>query len=209
LPAGGHIGEDIDLLISQAARCREILSRLANRDTQSDEMFARVKLSAMIADIVQPLTGPDIKVDISTGPLDDGRPRSADEPTFERNPAITYGLGNLAENAIDFARERVAISGRWSKSEISITVQDDGPGFSQDVFDRLGEPFVTTRAGYGPEPAEIESGSHEGMGLGFFIAKTLLERSGAAVALANRPAPGHGAIVSVTWPRARIELSQK
>ena len=205
LPGGGQVGEDVDLLISQAARCREILSKLANRDTQADEMFARVGLAAMIADIVEPLKGPDVSVAIATGPADGGKAQGTGEPRFERNPAITYGLGNLIENAIDFAREKVLITGRWSRSDVSIIVEDDGPGFAQTVFDRLGEPFVTTRAGYGPGPSDAEPGSHEGMGLGFFIAKTLLERSGAAVALANHPAPGHGAIVSVTWPRPRIE----
>ena len=91
-----------------------------------------------------------------------------------------------------------------SAAEVTITVRDDGPGFAQEIIDRLGDPFVTTRKGYG---AMDEAGDrHEGMGLGFFIAKTLLERSGAGVALANKPAPDHGAIVRISWPRSRIDV---
>ena len=94
---------------------------------------------------------------------------------------------------------------RWTVADIRLTVADDGPGFAQEVLDRLGDPFVTTRQGYGPEA--LEPGTHEGMGLGFFIAKTLLERSGAEVTLANKPPPDHGAVVDVAWPRWRIDVA--
>jgi two-component system sensor histidine kinase RegB len=204
LKASGSVADDVDLLISQAARCRDILSRLANRDAQSDEMFARVSLTAMIEDIVAPLRGPDVTVDVDARPADDGKPKTP-EPQLSRNPAITYGLGNLIENAVDFARRHVAIEARWTAGELMITVADDGPGFSQEVIDRLGDPFVTTRPGYDPQAEAPPDGSHEGMGLGFFIAKTLLERSGASVSLSNRADPDRGAFVSITWPRARIE----
>jgi two-component system sensor histidine kinase RegB len=204
LKAPGPVAEDVDLLISQAARCRDILSRLANRDQQPDPMFARVSLSAMIEDIVAPLRGPDVTVAVDARSADDGQARTP-EPQLARNPAVTYGLGNLIENAIDFAEHHVAIEARWTAGDLSIAVSDDGPGFSQEVIDRLGDPFVTTRAGYGPEDDVPPDGSHGGMGLGFFIAKTLLERSGAAVSLANRPEPKRGAVVNITWPRARIE----
>jgi two-component system sensor histidine kinase RegB len=204
LKAVGSVGDDVDLLISQAARCRDILSRLANRDAQSDAMFARVSVSAMIEDIVAPLRGPDVTVDVDTRPADDGRPKTP-EPQLSRNPAITYGLGNFIENAIDFAKQKVGIEARWSAGELTIAVSDDGPGFDQDVIDRLGDPFVTTRPGYGPLDEAPADGRHEGMGLGVFIAKTLLERSGASVSLSNRPEPGRGAVVRIAWPRAVIE----
>ena len=206
--AKGHVKEDIDLLISQSARCREILSRLANRDAQADAMFARVSLHAMIEDIVAPLRGSGVAVNIDVAAIDDGKPRPAGEPVLQRNPAVTYGLGNLIENAIDFAQKKVTIEARWSASEITVTMRDDGPGFSQEIIDRLGDPFVTTRRGYGAvETQATRIDQHEGMGLGFFIAKTLLERSGAHVSLANLPQPEHGAIVRVAWPRSRIDVS--
>lgn len=205
LPAEGPLGEDIDLLISQAARCREILARLANREAQADEMYQRTGLRAMMEDLIAPLRGSDVEIYVRTSADGDGK-AEATEPTLQRNPAITYGLGNLLENAVDFARTRVDVDARWTRSQVSVTVSDDGPGFHQDIFDRLGDPFVTTRPGYDAERSE--GGGHEGMGLGFFIAKTLLERSGAAVSLANRPLPDHGAVVHIVWPRAVIDLGK-
>jgi two-component system, sensor histidine kinase RegB len=203
LPKKGPHTEDIDLLISQTGRCREILSRLANRDTQTDDMYARVKLSVMIEDLVAPIRGPDVTIDITIA----GEVTAAQtpEPVFRRNPAIAYGLGNLLENAVDFAEKKVNIAAQWSASKVSLLISDDGPGFDQAIFDRLGDPFVTTRPGYGVD-SESERGRHEGMGLGFFIAKTLLERSGATVSLANRPLPEHGAIIQLSWPRGAVDL---
>lgn len=207
LPQSGHTGEDIDLLISQAARCREILSRLANRDTPADAILAQAKLPVMLEDIVAPLRGSDVIIAVDARAADDGKPKLESEPVFERNPAITYGLGNLIENAADFAAARVDVEARWSAGDITITVRDDGPGFSQDIIDRLGDPFVTSRKGYGPGDPGDGAGRHEGMGLGFFIAKTLLERSGAQVALANRAYPDHGASVRISWPRIRVDVA--
>jgi two-component system sensor histidine kinase RegB len=206
LPAQGPHTEDIDLLISQTARCREILARLSSREAQTDEMYQRTSIRAMIEDLIAPLRGADAVIAVtSSADIDDKAHET--EPVFRRNPAVTYGLGNILENAVDFAESRVEIDARWSASQVSITVRDDGPGFHENVFDRLGDPFVTTRPGYGED---LNEGSqHGGMGLGFFIAKTLLERSGAAVSLANRPAPEHGAVVHVAWPRSVIDLGRR
>jgi two-component system, sensor histidine kinase RegB len=199
------VGEDLDLLISQTARCREILSRLADREAQRDEMFASLKLTVMIEEIVAPLRGSDIRFAVDARPFDAGAEGAA-EPVIWRNPAIKYGLGNLISNAADFARSRVDIEARWGAAEVAVTITDDGPGFSQEVIDRLGEPYVTTRQGYGPGSDQPEEGS-EGMGLGFFIANRLLERSGAIVTLANRAHPDHGAQLRVTWPREALEAA--
>jgi two-component system, sensor histidine kinase RegB len=206
LPAEGQVAEDLDLLISQTARCREILSRLADREAQRDEMFASLKLTVMIEEIVAPLRGGDIAFAVDARPFGAGGD-GATEPVIWRNPAIKYGLGNLIENAADFARSKVDIEVRWSAAEVVVAITDDGPGFSQEVIDRLGEPYVTTRQGYGTGSGEPGGApeDNEGMGLGFFIANRLLERSGATVTMANRPPPEHGAQVRITWPREALE----
>jgi two-component system sensor histidine kinase RegB len=120
---------------------------------------------------------------------------------------VIFGLGNLIENAVDFARERVEVSALWDDAEVSITIADDGPGFSPEIMDTLGDPYVTTRpagarGGSGAQAGRIGAG----LGLGFFIAKTLLERSGAQVTLANRAGPGRGAVVKIAWPRSAFDL---
>jgi two-component system sensor histidine kinase RegB len=128
------------------------------------------------------------------------------EPVGERRPGVLYGLGNLVENAVDFARERVEIAARWSARQVVIEIADDGPGVPADVMDALGEPYITTRPA---QPrGQIKDGEPSGLGLGFFIAKTLLERSGAAVTLENRQRPDRGAIVKIIWPRAVFERRQ-
>jgi two-component system, sensor histidine kinase RegB len=197
--------DDIDLLISQAARCREILTRLAVPEQLSDDVYQQVTLHAMIEDLVAPLRGSDVTISIEAAASDDKK--SSIEPVFKRNPAITYGLGNVLENAIDFAKSTVEVKAGWSANQITLTVTDDGPGFDQTIFDQLGDPFVTTRPGYGAD-AQPEPGQHDGMGLGLFIAKTLLERSGASVSLANRKHPSQGAVIQVIWPRSAVDLSK-
>ncbi|MFN0192871.1 MAG: ActS/PrrB/RegB family redox-sensitive histidine kinase [Aestuariivirga sp.] len=192
LPANGPHTEDIELLIGQASRCRDILARLANRDTPADDVYQQVKLTSLVEDLVAPLRGPDIEIDVHATGI-------GPEPVLRRNPAIGYGLGNILENAVDFAVATVIVRATWTSVDVKITVSDDGPGFQPGVFERLGDPFVTTRPGYGAGEAD---GGHQGMGLGFFIAKTLLERSGASVALAN---PGKGAEISIVWPRPAVE----
>jgi two-component system sensor histidine kinase RegB len=211
IKAGRALCEDLDLIISQAERCREILARLADHRRAGDAMLARMKLTVMLEQLIDPLRGPDLEVrlEVRPGSGNDGRPLP--EPVLPRNPGILYGLGNIIENACDFAESEVVITAEWDEDEIAVTIMDDGQGFSEDVMDRLGEPFVTTRGGYygagGGEGRDEEPSP--GMGLGFFIAKTLLERTGAQLGLANRPAPEHGAIVRVAWPRRAIEIRDR
>ena len=196
--------EDLELIAEQAARCREILARLADhRSGRRDDMLAQVKISALLEEIVGPLRGPDLTIRLDVGPESGSSER---EPTIRRDPALLYGLSNIIENACDFAEQEVRITARWDEEHISLTIVDDGPGFAEDVISRLGEPYVTTRGHrlhtlVDPE----EEGPGSGMGLGFFIAKTLLERTRATISIANRPAPGHGAIVRIDWPRGAIE----
>src|SRR6266699_2211854 len=191
-PTSPH-SEDVKLLREQAQRCREILAKLTQLSASS-EPFDRSKLSALIEEVVAPHRNFGVAIDVV---LPAAR---AAEPVGEHNPAIIYGLGNLVENAVDFARERVEIEARWSDSEVTISIADDGPGFAPEILDRSGEPYLTSRS----RPAGGE-GEVAGLGLGVFIAKTLLERSGAALGFANRAAPGHGSTVRVHWRREDYE----
>jgi two-component system sensor histidine kinase RegB len=109
-----------------------------------------------------------------------------------RNPGVIYGLGNLVENAVDFARKTVTVRWSWDELDVTFSVIDDGPGFPPEIIDRIGEPYMSTRQGN-------EAGG--GLGLGLFIAKTLLERSGATLDFRNSSGLGEGAIVQISWPR--------
>lgn len=202
LPNAADYAEDLDLLSSQTARCRDILAKLANRDGQREDMLARLKLTVLLDELMDPLRDGQADLELKISAKDE----NADEPVVTRHPGIRYGLANLLENAVDYAKSAVVVEAAWTTSEVLITIMDDGPGFSEDIMDRLGEPYVTTRKGYGAKQlAKAPTQGHQGMGLGFFISKTLLVRTGANVTLANQPAPKTGAIVRISWPRGAIE----
>ena len=202
-PADAHY-DDILLLRSQAERCRDILAELAGGGDQNDFIVSRLSLSHLIEEVVTPHRLVAVPIEVKTGPaaVAPGK-EPGPEPVTQRNPGVIYGLGNLVENAIDFAATKVDVDARWSADEVRVVIEDDGAGFPHAVLDQLGEPFVTTRPALATS-AETQD-EHVGMGLGFFIAKTLLERSGARLELANRAQPATGAVVTVVWPRSRFE----
>jgi len=188
--------DDVKLLREQAQRCRGILAKLTQLSS-SAEPFDRMPLSGLIEETVAPHRNFGVAIAVALLPDD------AAEPIGRRNPVILYGLGNLLENAVDFARERVDVTAEWSAQEITLTINDDGPGFAPEIMDRIGEPYVTGRRNL-RHSVDVEAG---GLGLGLFIAKTLLERSGAKLVFANRAAPGQGACVRVRWARVDFEQS--
>jgi two-component system sensor histidine kinase RegB len=192
---GSPHSEDIRLLREQATRCRDIIAKLT--ELSSSEPFDRVKLPTLIEELVAPHR--DFGVEIAVTLDGDGGP----EPVGARNPAILYGVGNILENAVDFARERVTVDASWDAEAVTVTVADDGPGFDPDILGRVGEPYVTTR----PRHADSEDGEDAGLGLGFFIAKTLLERTGATLRFRNRASPQRGAVITLRWNRADFERS--
>jgi two-component system sensor histidine kinase RegB len=199
VPAGSAWADDVALLRSQSQRCREILGRLTSMSGQTDLHLARLPLSHLVEEVVEAYRAFSAKI-VVLPPKGQGP-----EPVGRRNPAIVQALVNLVENAVDFATERVTVGTEWDGETVSITIADDGPGFSPAIIGRIGEPYVTTR----PETANAEAPDHEagGLGLGVFIAKTLLARSGAVIDLTNRPAPEVGALIRVTWPRAFMDTA--
>ena len=197
--------DDVVLLRAQAERCREILANLAGGgDQQHDFIVSRLSLRHLIEEVVDPhrLVAVPIEIRIAP-PAAGGDGKAIAEPITHRNPGMIYGLGNLIENAVDFAATKVEVDASYTGKEVKIVIADDGAGFPPSVLEQLGEPFVTTRPrpNWGGEAPD----EHVGMGLGFFIAKTLLERSGARLDLSNREEPPGGAVVTVTWPRVRFE----
>ncbi len=193
LAAGSPHGDDVKLLREQATRCRDILGKITELSASS-EPFDRTSLATLIEEVVAPHRNFGVAIDVAAPPARD------DEPVSARNPAILYGLGNILENAVDFARERVTVATRWNEDVVELTIGDDGPGFAPEIMDRIGEPYVTSR-----KRKAKESDAAAGLGLGFFIAKTLLERSGATLSFENRSFPARGAVITVRWSRIDFE----
>src|SRR5215218_6080483 len=194
LPKEGPVADDLKLLREQVERCRGILAKLTSLDQEEPAFLGTMTISHLLEEVVEPQRTPEIAIKVEAG--GDGP-----EPVCRRSPGLLYGLANILDNAVDFAAGAVEVEARWSADEVRLKIADDGPGFAPEVLLRAGEPYVTTR-GPGKGASDEEAG---GFGLGLFIAKTLIERSGAELFLANAPAGAGGAVVRIVWPRSAFE----
>lgn len=198
---GSDLADDVELIIEQSARCRAILAKLRNlgSEQQAGDPFAAVPLTDLLAEVARPHEAHGKVIlfynEKAVGPV----------PVFERGVGLLYGLGNLIENAADFAHRTVRIETAWDQSTISVSITDDGPGFAPELIARLGEPYLTSRP---RDPQGADAHQPGGLGLGIFIAKTLLERTGARLAFENIHADGH-ARVRIVWPRNAIEPAKR
>ncbi|QUS36410.1 sensor histidine kinase RegB [Falsirhodobacter algicola] len=198
--------DDAGLIRDQAERCRDIL-RAMGQSGKDDSHMRQAPLETLLRDAAEPHLSRGRQVHFRVAPASDG---AGPMPSVLRRPEILHGLRNLVQNAVDFSRAEVWVDATWTEGEIRIRISDDGAGFPPQILNRIGEPFVRTR-----RPAERPG--YDGMGLGLFIAKTLLERSGARLRFGNavaappgrrRPARtprGTGAVVDVTWRRELVE----
>jgi two-component system sensor histidine kinase RegB len=189
IPKDSPHSEDIILLRQQVERCRDILSKLTSLGSGYAGPLTTLALGDLIEDVVAPHRAFGVEIDIEL----EGE---GAEPICRRNAGLLYGLGNLVENAVDHAAGRVRVLAQWDEDAVTIRVEDDGPGFRADLLPRLGEPYVH-RGG-----RKMRAG---GLGLGLFIARTLLERTGAVIRFANAASPARGARVKARWPRAEFE----
>lgn len=204
------LGEDIALIQAQAERCRAILAKLSSLGGSQDTVISTKTLVAILDDLVAPHREFGVPIAV----IGKGEEPA---PIMRANPALTYGLGNLIENAADFAQNQVQVEGSWDETSVHIKVQDDGPGFAPDILARLGEPYISRRRDIAKmgDPSKEAVGSAGvgsiglggGLGLGFFIAKTLLERAGAQVGVQNSSGDLPGACVTITFTRETVDLA--
>ena len=191
-----QLSVDIKTLREQAQRCRDILAKITQLSS-SGAPFDRMPLSALIEETVAPHRDFDVAIKVRIAVA--GTP----EPVGMRNPAIIYGVGNILENAVDFARTTVEVNAWWNTEAVELVISDDGPGIAPDLLKRIGEPYLSRR-----RDTDDAQGARSGLGLGVFIARTLLERTGATVSFTNRVFPDHGAVVQIVWPRSRFETKE-
>lgn len=198
--------EDAILISEQADRCRDIM-RSMGRAGKDDLHLRTTPLSQLIEEAAEPHTdrGKDVVFLHGIDAAEDSAP-----PIVSRSPEVLHGIRNLVQNAVDFAQETVWVETDWTSDTLTVRIVDDGKGYPPSLLGRIGDPFVRRRTSL---PDQNRPG-YEGMGLGLFIAKTLLERSGAELSFANgfdsyqtepELADRTGAVVDVTWPRAALE----
>jgi two-component system sensor histidine kinase RegB len=197
-PAGEGFADDLSLLEQSVDKCRSILGKLSEPAALTAQPQMDLSSPMELAEIAAAphrLLGVAIAVEgVGVGP----------PPECPRNPGVLYGLGSLIENAVSFAEKAVAIRATWSKSTVTIEIADDGRGFPPGILARVGEPYLSQRDG-----ARRNEGAGGGLGLGLFIARSLLERSGAMLELANAAPPASGAVATVQWTRAAYEQGRR
>lgn len=183
LPPESPHHEDAQLLLQESARCRTILAELSERhDTDSGSPFAQLPAAVLVEFVGDSHVREGAEIVYET----DGPP--LDQPSVARSPAVIHGLGNLIRNAAQFATTRVEVTTSWDAESLMVEVVDDGPGYPPQILGRLGEPYLSGR--------DDRTGH---MGLGIFVARTLLQGTGATLYFAN--APAGGAIARVRWLR--------
>ena len=193
LPRDSALLEDVELLRQEAARCKMILGKLNSLGQEDSGPMEQMTLEHLLEEVVAPQRDFGVKMNIIA------RGEGA-MPMCRRNSGVVYGLGNLIENAIDFASTEVNVLCSWGPHRVKVVIVDDGPGFAADVLGRIGEPYLSPRNA--SRRAKNDEG--DGLGLGLFIAKSLLERSGAQVLAGNRTS-GTGAQVEISWARQQFE----
>ena len=180
------IKEDHALLYEQAERCRNILVTLAEKPPkEGGQPYDLPTLSDLIEEIAYKHVSPNIDCEVYLESDIRGM-----EPIIERKPEFLNALGNLLSNAGQFAQSKVMVKIFWDWNIVRVIIADDGPGFPAQVLNMAGEPYISTR-----------SGKEGHMGLGLFIAITLLESIGASIKFHNQ----HGAQIHIKWIRDEIE----
>ena len=184
--------KDIDLLISQTRRCSEILKKISQKKIISDEFLSSMSFEDLMEDIVKSFKESSEKnIKINTE-------KDTKKIDIKRNPELVYGLRNFIGNAVKFAKNNILISIISDNINLYIQIEDDGPGFPEDIIEALGEPYIKSKS--------ITSKDNAGLGLGTFLGKTLLERQSAVILFENNSSL-KGAKVKIKWSINDLTIS--
>ena len=176
--------KDLDLLISQTKRCSDILKKISNKQMKEDQFFNATTVEDLLEEIVRSFEETsEIEINLNTS-------NDKNKINVLRSPEIIYGLRNFIGNAVKFSKGIVDITLKSDSENISIDINDNGPGFAKDIINAIGDPYIRSKS--------KETNSKSGLGLGTFLGKTLLERQKAKLFFLNDNKLG-GALVKITW----------
>ena len=176
--------KDLDLLISQTKRCSEILKQISQKQIIEDQFISAVKFEDLLKEIISSFK------ETSEKNIELLADKDNNKIDIQRTPEIIYGLRNFIGNAVKFSNKRVLIYLKSNNKDIEISINDDGPGFPEDIIKILGEPYIRSKS--------KKVSSNSGLGLGTFLGKTLLEKQGANLLFSKDMNLG-GASVSIKW----------
>jgi two-component system sensor histidine kinase RegB len=174
--------KDLDLLISQTKRCGDILKQISQKQIIEDKFMSAIKLEDLLVEILRSF------METSEKEFKLNSDKDKNKIDIKRSPELIYGLRNFIGNAFKFSNSKVQIELESDNNNISIIINDDGPGFSEDIIKVLGEPYIRSK----------KNNDKSGLGLGTFLGKTLLERQGGKLNFSNS-AIYHGATVKISW----------
>ena len=175
--------EDVDMILSEVKRCGDILKKLSRREIVDDIYVSNVALEDLLFEIKNSFE------EISEKKIELYFDKKNQKTPIKRSPELTYGIRNFIGNAVKFSKNNVFINLINNKDEIKIKITDDGPGFPNDVFNIIGEPYIASKI--------KKFKNKSGLGLGTFIGKTLLERKKAIIEFSNLE--NGGASVEISW----------
>ena len=176
--------KDINLLLSQTKRCSEILKNLSQDQLKDNNFLSNTKIEDLLSEILRSYS------EISEKKISLIVEKNEFNPQIERTLEITYGLRNFIGNAVKYSKSAVEVNLTSNEKITEVKVGDDGPGFSEDIIDVLGEPYIRSK--------DETISSKSGLGLGTFIGKTLLERMKANVKF-DKCNKLNGALVTIKW----------
>ncbi len=176
--------KDIDLLITQTKRCGEILKKISKKQIKDDEFFKKTKLEDLLEEIISSFK------ETSSKQINLTLENEKNKPLISRSPELIYGLRNFIGNAVKFSKSTVEINVLNHDDKIKIKINDDGPGFPDDIKEVIGEPYIKSKSN--------QVSSNSGTGLGTFLGKTLLERKSANLEFTSDKKLG-GASVIISW----------
>ena len=182
-----NFSKDIDLLISQTKRCSDILKKISKKQIKDDIFLSSIKFEDLLEEIINSFKETSSKkIELS---VEDDK----NKMDIDRTPEIIYGLRNFIGNANKFSKSKVDVYLKSNDREVTVIIKDDGPGFPDDIFNFLGEPYIKSKS--------KETGSNAGLGLGTFLGKTLLEKQGAKLSFKNNH---NGAEVKIDFTLSKL-----
>ena len=176
--------KDINLLLSQTKRCSDILRNLSKDQLKEETFLSDIKIEQLLNEILRSFR------EISEKKLLLSVEKNKLNPQVARTLEITYGIRNFIGNAVKYSNSSVDVSLESNNKITEVKICDDGPGFSEDIIDVLGEPYIRSK--------DEAISSKSGLGLGTFIGKTLLERMKANVKF-DKCHKLNGALVTIKW----------
>lgn len=180
--------KDLMILSQEVDKCKKILGSLGEKPSSDDDLITKIELQALLEELCELIKIKEIKFSINFNEGDLG----IKEILLTRRSELLLGLANIIENAADFAKSTVELNVSKKDKFINLEINDDGKGFSSSILSRIGDPYVSSRS--------KSSNNRDGLGLGFFISKTLLERLNITLQAYNKVYPDHGAIVLIRIP---------